>query len=656
MLIKKIVPFVIASGFILSIAAASVAQDANQTPATAQASPDPQQQQEEKAKLERKANALLEQVINEAQSLKLPENRIRVQIAAGDMLWDKNPVRARGLFVDAGALLAQMNVDIDRTDRNEMQSVNQLRQELVLGAGRHDAELGYQLLHSTQPQNAGANTGGRRPGPVFDQSSALEQSLLAVIASTDPKVAYQKTVEALDKGEYPNAVARVLAQLQAKDKDAFDKLSSKVLSKLNADNLTASREADNMAMNLLRPGPRPVENSTGNSSTNTTAGSATKVSNQVLSESAYHDLLDAAVTAALTAQRPAPGANPTSGGVTVFNGPGPDGRRGRGVPYIVQTGTPDDAQMQQNNARSLLMQMQTMLPMVDQHLPDRAQSVRQKLTELGLSNNMMASMSQMANAMQQNTSDSLLTAAGVAPPQMQPRLYQQAAQKAVDEGNTDRAVQIASDHLDESARNSIMQSVDFKRAAINPTPEKLAEIRQKLAALPSDSDRVKFLIELSTTTQKDNPKLALRFLDDARNLVSKKAASYKDFEDQIKVADAYSALDAKKSFEVLEPGIAQLNELLTAAEVLNGFEVEVFKDGELSLRGDSDLVGMVARYGQELASLAKIDFDHARMTADKFLLPEPRLNAKLSIVQSALGVQPLVNANNRRQNFQFVMR
>ena len=200
-----------------------------------------------------------------------------------------------------------------------------------------------------------------------------------------------------------------------------------------------------------------------------------------------------------------------------------------------------------------------------------------------------------------------------------------------------------------------MQAVDFKRAAINPTPEKLAEIRQKLAALPSDSDRVRFLIELSLTTRKDNPKLALRFMDDARPLVSRKATSYRDFEDQIKVADAYSALDAKKSFEVLEPGIAHLNELLSAAEVLNGFEVEVFKDGELSLRGDSDLVGMIARYGQELAALAKVDFDHARMTADRFLLPEPRLNAKLSIVQSALGSPPLVN-NNYRQNLRFVMR
>jgi hypothetical protein len=639
MLIKKIVLFAVASGFILAVAGFSFAQDANQTPATAQASPDPQQQQEEKAKLERKANALLEQVINEAQSLKLPENRIRVQIAAGDMLWEHSAPRARGLFVDAGAGLAQMNIDLDRTDRNEMQALNQLRQELVLTAGRHDGELGYQLLRSTQQTDNAAN--GRRPGP----QNGLEQMLLSTIAATDPKFAYQKIVESLDKGEYPASISTVLAQLQSKDEDAFKKLSDKALSKLNSDTLLANRNADSVAIGLLAPGPRPAN-------TSTSPASGTKTPNpqsappQVLSESAYHDLMDNAITAALTTTSLAPGGNnPRGGGPMVLRGARPG-----------QLNPPDEGQTRQNNAAMLLFSLQTMLTQIDQYLPERAAAVRQKMSELGVNNNQFAGFNQMRTLMQQGTSDSLVAAANVAPPQMQPRLYQQAAQKAVDEGNTDRAMQIASDHLDESARNSIMQAVDFKRSAINPTPEKLAEIRQKLAALPSDSDRVKFLIELSTTTQKDNPKLALRFLDDARTLVSKKATSYKDFEDQIKVADAYAAVDAKKSFEVLEPGIAQLNELLSAAEVLNGFEVEVFKDGELSLRGDSDLVGMVARYGQELASLAKIDFDHARMTADKFLLPEPRLNAKLSIVQSALGVQPLVNDNNRRQNFQFVMR
>lgn len=203
-----------------------------------------------------------------------------------------------------------------------------------------------------------------------------------------------------------------------------------------------------------------------------------------------------------------------------------------------------------------------------------------------------------------------------------------------------------------------MQAVDFKKMATTAAPEKLNEIRLKLAALPSDSDRVKYLIDLSTATQKDNPKLALRFLDDARALVSKRITSYKEFEDQLKVVDAFAALDPKRSFELLELGIGQLNELLSAAAVLNGFEMDIFKEGELSLKSDSDLVGMVSRFGQELASLAKVDFDHARATADRFQLPEPRMNAQLSIVQNILGGQSVVVNNNRRgqNNFQFVLR
>jgi hypothetical protein len=258
--------------------------------------------------------------------------------------------------------------------------------------------------------------------------------------------------------------------------------------------------------------------------------------------------------------------------------------------------------------------------------------------------------------MQGASSDSLVTAASTAPPQMQARLYQTAAQRAIDEGNTDKAVDIATNHLDENGRNAIMQAVDFKKLTTTASPDKLNEIKQKLAALPSDSDRIKYLIDLANATKKDNQKLALKFMDDARNLVARRATDFGDFENQIKVADAYSSLDAKKSFEILDAGIAHLNELLQAATVLNGFEVEIFKDGEMSMRGNDDLVGMVVRFGGELANLAKVDFDGARGTADKFQMPEPRMNARLMIVQGILGTQP-VNANRgRNQNFQFFAR
>ncbi|MDX6577758.1 MAG: hypothetical protein QOE96_3711 [Blastocatellia bacterium] len=645
MFLKKITAFLFPTALIIMSAGFAGAQDATSQTATAQATPDAQQQQEEKLKLESKATALLDQVVTEAQSLKLPENRVRVQIAAGDMLWDRSAARARGLLVDAAAILGQMMIDADRTDRSEVQSLNQLRQDLVLTAGRHDAELGYQLLRSTQqqPSAAGNAGGGRRAIP--DQQGNLEQSLLAVIAANDPKVAYQKASEALDKGEYPTAVSSILWQLQKKDPESFKKLSEKTLSRLGSDNLVATREAATLAMSLLMPGPRVATTSTA-TPTETSATNYRVGAGQVLSESAYHDLLDNAVTAGLS--------------VTSLGGGGGNNVRGGGARRAQpgQQNPPDEAQVRQNNARIMLFSLQTMLSQIDQYLPERAQAVRQKLTELGLGNNANLNFGNLRTAMQQGTSESLATAAGTAPAQMQPRLYQQAAQKAVDEGNPDRALQIANDHLDESGRNSIMQAVDFKRMATTASPEKLNEIKQKLAALPSDSDRVKYLIDLSTATQKDNPKLALRFLEDARSLVYKRVTTYKEFEDQLKVADAFAALDSKRSFELLEMGIGQLNELLTAAAVLNGFEMDIYKEGELSLRTDNDLVAMVARYGQELATLAKIDFDRARMTADRFQLSEPRLNARLLIVQNILGVQPATNFNNRRaqNNFQFVLR
>src|SRR5215471_354034 len=295
---KKIAPFL----FVLAFAGTALSQDATSQTATAQPSPDPQQQQEEKAKLEKKAMALLEQVVTDSQGLKLPENKIRVQIVAADILWDKSPARARGLLTDAGAMLGQVMLETDRTDRDDMMAVNQLRQDLVLTAGRHDADLGYQLLRSTQqqPVTQTANAGpGRNRQFMFDQGNNLEQQLLATVASTDPRYAYQKAVEALDKNEFPTSLARILTQLQSKDAELFKKLSDKTLNRLASDSLLASSQASSVAISLLQPGSVPASTATTDSTAMATTATAKPAPSPnpnsrqpVLSESAYHDLLD----------------------------------------------------------------------------------------------------------------------------------------------------------------------------------------------------------------------------------------------------------------------------------------------------------------------------------------------------------------------------
>ena len=621
--------------------------------------PDQAKQQEEKAKLETKAIALLEQVISESQGLKLPENRIRVQIVAGDSLWDRSPARARTLFANAGALLGQNMIDAADSDREDRQIMNVLRRDLVLSAARHDAELAYQLLRQTQPPApTNSNANNRRRGG-FPEVDNLEQSLLAVIAATDPKIAYQKASESLDKGEYPMSLTRVLAQLQTKDEDAFKKLSEKTLSRLSSDNMLASTQASNLAMTLLRPGPQMVKPAT--TTTTTASNNNGRVSSApILSESAYHDLLDRTITAALTAT---PRTNTGGGGgnarrparmagTMVFGSASPDG------PIEVfgdsdQGQSPENAQ--QNNARMLLRNLQGLMPQIDQYLPERSQAVRQKLTDVGIANNPMADFAnQMRNVMQQGDSESLSAAAANAPGPLQAALYRQAAQRAIDEGNTDRALEIAN-RLDETQKNLVIHEVELKKLATNVTEEKLNEIKQKLAALPNDGDRVKYLVDLAGATQKENPKLALRFAEDARAIVSKRAADYRDLENQIRVAEMFATLDPKRSFEVLEPGISQLNELLAAAQVLDGFEVEVFRDGELPLQGGSQLGRIIGRFGQELASLAKIDFERAQSTADRFQFSEPRLMSKLAIVQGVFGVRPSLG-DDQRFNFRFLTR
>jgi hypothetical protein len=627
---------------ILSAATVIKAQDSatQLTPASTQTDEEKLKQQEA---FEKKATALLEQVVSEVQLLKLPENRIRVQTAAGDLFWKHNEQRARSMFLLAADGVAEMmrspDVDLQR-------SAAQLRQEVVLTAAQHDAALAYQLLATTRSLTPTSDTTNefRRRGP----DSSLEENLLARVAAIDPKLAAQKVEEALVKGQYPNTLAQVLAGLESQDKEAATKLTAKVVSKLQTENMLANVQAQMLALNLLRGGPRPAQHATN--ATNVTSGATTNANRvmvnftsvPVLAESSFQDLLNTVIDAALR-------ATPQ----TTNNQRGGNNPRGRGNFGRAQTAVQSqltDGQIEQQNARRLLGGLQALLPQINQYLPSRAIAVRNKMTEIGVGSNPRAGFGQMNSLMQQGTTDSLLAAAPAAPPQLQSRLYQQAAQKALDEGDVDRARQIANEHLDARTRDVVLQKVDFQLMAKKVEAENMDELRQTLGNLRSDDERIDLLLQLAAQAQwaagaqkpalapPGDSKLALKFLGEAQRLTNRRATSYQQFEQQLRIAEAFASLDPARSFEVLDPGIAQLNELLSAAALLSGFEVNIFKDGELLLDGRSGLGNMISRYGEQLATLAKADFARAESSANKFQLAEARIFAQLAIVRNVLGV------------------
>jgi hypothetical protein len=291
---------------------------------------------------------------------------------------------------------------------------------------------------------------------------------------------------------------------------------------------------------------------------------------------------------------------------------------------------------QQDNARGLLLNLRPLLPQIEQHSPVSAQAVRQKIGELDDPNKIRPGMDQLTYLTPQGTSNNLLTAAASAPSEMRDRLYQQAALKALDEGSVERARQIANDHLSTNMRKAVLQRIAAEQQLRNDKSMQLEELRQKLEVV-SDQDRVSLLLQLVEATKTDNPKQSRQFLDESLGLVTRPATSYKQFEDQLQVAHVLGAIEPQRSLDLLESGINKLNELLSAAASLSGFEVQIFKPAEMPLPGNSKLGEVVIRYGQELAILAESDFGRASGAAEQFQYPESRLFARLSIVQAVLG-------------------
>ena len=596
--------------------------------------PTPEEVEQQKEALKNKAYRLLDQIIDESQSLRLPENRVRIQIISADMIWDRDQGRARSLFMQASDGVAElMRSTPSSTNQRGPQPERRwfsLRQELVLAAARHDAPLAYQLLAATKQTSTPATSTaeGRNPRAV-NLDDNLEQTLLGRIAALDPRLAAQNAEQLMDKGQFPRTMGEVINQLQRQDVEAATKLADKTVKRIQSANLLTNAEAGNLAQSLLNPGPRTA----GTSQTDSKAEVA-QIRGPVLEQSTYTELLSAVIDNALK-------ATPQQ-----QNSPRPGARGGAGVSRVVTAQTSNQSsavQAEQGNARRLLAGLRVILPSVDLYLPARANAVRQKLTELGITEGDRVNFGQAMGALQQGTatSDAFMQAAASAPGPMQSRLYQQAAVKALEEGNTDRARQIANDFLQAGPRASVMQRIDFREMAKKADGARLDEIRQSLARLSSDSDKVSVLLQIADDLQKDNPKARLQLFEEAKQIVNHRATNYDQFEDQLRVARAFSALDPARSFEMLEPGIAQLNELLSAASVLSGFEVSVFRDGEMVMtgQGGSGLNSTISRFGQELAFLAKTDFERSEILAGRFQFTEPRIMTRMSIVQGALGAQ-----------------
>jgi hypothetical protein len=605
---KRLILSLVLSGVVSSFAAGQA-----QTPDTPLAS-DTEEQQKRNEREER-AIALLEEVVLEAQSLRLPENRLRAQAQAADLLWSHNEARARAIFVEAmnglGALIN--GHDTSAPDYyNWVGPVTQLRMEMLDMVARRDPQLALDFLRATrQPRPPQTDPYYRQPDP----EAQMEMRLAAQVAARDPQRALRMAEESLAKG-FSYELSDTLYQLQAQDKEAAAKLAASIVKKLQGENLLASHEATNIAAQLLRMEPRTEgETSGANPKQSYSVGSANGIvtvrsgpmTGLALDESTYRQLMETVVASVLSYS---PATDPRN-------------------------------HVARSNAQNLLSTLQGMMPKVEKYAPGRATALRRRAADIGKTLDPFSRWhSENREVLERGKLEDLLQIAASAPPEVRPEVYQQAAWRALGQNEPERARQIINEFITNPVQRKQMLDQIENQARWRAINEgKIDEARQLIAQMRTSEERLQALVQLAMVIRgRGDARAALQLLDEARAQLGDRAQNQQQMQILFQIAQAYSQIEPARGFDVIEPVIDQLNELVAAAAVLNGFILNDFREGELVPQS-----GMISSTVQQctyhLAGLAASDFDRAKADADRFQSPEARVMARLKVVGGVLNPQ-----------------
>jgi hypothetical protein len=230
-------------------------------------------------------------------------------------------------------------------------------------------------------------------------------------------------------------------------------------------------------------------------------------------------------------------------------------------------------------------------------------------------------------------------------PEMQAQIYWSAMTKAEAAGDVALARKIASESPDESQRDYMVRQLDRSQMMKSLTAEELAAIQQDLNRLGSDAERVRAFIYIASQIGEKDRKAALGFLSQAGQLIDLTKSGKNRLEGQILLAMQYSAFKSERGFAIMESILPKLNELVSAAAVLDEFENSYLRDGEWNMTGEGTVGALLTTLAHNAGYFAKMDFDRSVTLASQFERAELRLMAHQKIAQSVLSNQPIPGAH-----------
>jgi DNA primase len=294
--------------------------------------------------------------------------------------------------------------------------------------------------------------------------------------------------------------------------------------------------------------------------------------------------------------------------------------------------------------------LKTMLPDFERLVPTQIGAFKNRITELDNLNTMsQGPWYKYQELTQSGTAQALLEASKTAPPEMTPYLVAQAAWKAMSAGDDETAKQIIEKIGDPFQRNEMKQQLLRQNLSKAREQSKLADARALISQMPSIEERATLLAQLAESYKENGEKAtALQLLGEAEALLGLRAQSYAQLQARVLIAQTYNSLEPDTGTATIERVIQQVNELVSAVVVLNGFDVQgYFRNGEFILNNGNPLNTVATECGRTLAAGAAKNTDRARLVAEQIERPEIRLVALVQIAESLIAAEPQLAAATR---------
>jgi hypothetical protein len=540
-------------------------------------------------------NAILADTLAEIQDLRLPENRAVFYARIGDLIWLQDEKRARALFRNATAELvaAQNFAESNRgaNPYNELLQGSSTRQQILNSIANRDAELALELLVSTRPVNIlralQAPDDKSHKISNFRQNNAylaqneryMEQNFYRLAADQTPERAVRLLKESLSKG-LTNETFNQLERLAQKDEAAAAEIGSQVVDKLLRSNY------------LLEEQPNYVDIQLTNAILNYQISRRGDDSRKLKFDDAQIQSLGSKfINGFLSDQRIA-------------------GAIGQGIVQVAERIRPSSVeQLKKAYAR-----------MYPQNGGSELDTAYQKLVS------------------GDTAAEDMLAAADRFPMSTRRQIYQTASNRLMGQGNWQAAREVISENFASDDTEQTLANFDQQLVYNLIGQGKYSEAEALIDGMP-EQYKVPLLANLSSSAfnrnQPGDRAHANTLLGKARQLISEKPENSSEFGMFTHVVHGYCSVDPGEAMRLFENVIPKLIELMNAAAVLNGFQMNSnVREGEFLVTQGSPL----DQFGGNtnlFSSFARFDLERTLNLIGLFKRPEIVVSLKLQILEGS---------------------